>query len=216
MSRRNIVMWSVVGAVVLAGVGVTLGLTSGSGGNAHPKAPGPVVYSGTGDRTFAIRKPNGDPEEPVILTASGAGRFAVTLISATDKPINTPISARNGYQGSVLVDPEETEGSLTRKLAVVATGTWRLTLSPLSAVHRFSTQASGSGDQVLYFTGPAADVDVRHVSGHAPFIVTTLFADEPEPLVQAIGSYAHRVRLDGAGLVTVETRGAWSIRVSGS
>lgn len=197
-------------------VGILAFASSGHDRRPAHNAVRTVTYAGFGDRTFAIHKPSGDPDESVILYARCAdapGRrgapCSVTLVSGTGQRIDTPVRGSAGYEGSVLIDPDE--GSQTKRLTVTAPAHWQVELRPVSRARAFTSVARGNGDEVLRYDGRASHAFVGHAAVNAPFIIETIVADEPEALLQVTGAFSGRITLPGPGLLMVTTRGPWSI-----
>jgi hypothetical protein len=224
-------------ALAVAAVGIAVGViaTSGGGGSpagtppASPAPPGAqprattaeaVIYRGTGDETLDVHKPGGDPGAAAILFAQSLTRgasFALTLLGAHGERIDAPIETTGPFTGSVVIDFEsQSEGSVTRQVAVSATGPWRVEVRSLSSARRFATRISGSGDEVLAYTGGEGVATIRHAAVPGLFAVDVYTdPDDAYAVVTTTGRFAGRRAIPaGTELVTVRATGPWSISIA--
>lgn len=191
-----------------------LGGTAAIADTALRKECGANRYSGSGDDVIPITKPGG-ADRPAIVSAThdGSSNFIVwgldRNLSQTDLLVNTI----GDYRGNVLLD--ESFGTITpsRHLSIQADGRWTVSVRSVSSARALGSSTSGSGDDVLSWTGSARTARFTH-DGSGNFIVWALQRDGTmiDLLVNEIGSYDGTVAIpSGTRLLTVEADGGWTI-----
>jgi hypothetical protein len=172
-------------------------------------APKPVTYTGHGDRVLKIRKPErGHAALATITNRGGSSNFVVQDATEEQLLVNTI----GQYLGTVLLDKED--GQNTTKLKVQSDGSWRITLSPISAAKQFTTKANGRRDAVVAYMGGTGTITMTH-SGTENFVVTAYGRDAGETLlVNEIGRYNGQNTIEaGPLLLELNADGAWTVSV---
>lgn len=174
-------------------------------------APKPRTYRGTGDRILKVRKPEDGPVA-VVATHTGSSNFQIEAIGAEGPDAAQLLVNEIGrYTGTTLMDVED--GQDTTRIKVTADGSWRLKLTPLAALPKFTAKKAGSGDAVLVYQGTDGTASFRH-TGQSNFIVSVYTGDGGDQLVNEIGRYAGEDFMpEGPAVVEITADGRWSIRV---
>jgi len=153
-----------------------------------PKAIKPTRYHGSGSRIVRIRKPNGEPDEPVTVTLThhGQSNFAVWTLNKKLKQTDLLVNTIGDYKGTVPVDFED--GSQTPRIQVQADGPWTMTIRPVTSARHFSRRIKGKGDDVVIYTGGPKVANISH-TGSSNFAVWFYGEDGRDLLVNEIGNY---------------------------
>jgi len=182
------------------------------GGRTLGPVPKPVTYRGTGSKTIRIRKPEAGA---VILDITGRpagnGFFAVYAIGDNGARIPVVSGFEPAYKGSWLLDAVFTT---TTALEIDASGPWSVTLRSTRSATEMGRVASGSGDTVFLYTGPAGVATLRGGTANKVFRVQTLERGFPRLVLTHLGTYSGTKPWPaGPVLVEVHTTGRWSITV---
>lgn len=171
-----------------------------------PPPPPPVepfTASGSGDDVVEVDA-QGCPCV-VALTHQGEANF---IVSADNQPMGL-VNEIGNYTGKRLLAAEN--GPVV--VEIQADGPWTLESSPAlgGGATPFDASASGSGDDVLFYTGDGGVAQLEH-GGEGNFIVQT--TEDAMGVVNEIGTYSgRRPWSDGPMLVDVTADGPWSITV---
>jgi hypothetical protein len=172
--------------------------------------PQPVVVEGDGTATVALQKPVPGPAIATI-TASGTGPLKITGVDAQGQPVAVLVDvATLPYSGTVPIDFGP--GQSTASLQVTTSGHWRIEIAEAARARQFDGQATGTGDDVLSYTGQAAQEPVRF-DGPGHFVLAWYPAGggAAQVLADRTGAFTGTVQLPGPGLVVVKADGSWSI-----
>jgi hypothetical protein len=162
------------------------------------------AVSGKGDSV--VQLPAG--VEVALLTADyqGSGNFALWTMDASNGQKELLVNTIGQYNGTTLYS----EGSPT-KLKVTASGRWSIQVKPVSVAAPMGNAAQGTGDAVLLYDGPAANLAINH-TGKSNFVVKTISTSGNDLLVNDIGNYSGVVPgSEGPLVITINADGAWSI-----
>jgi hypothetical protein len=171
-------------------------------------APPPAVYEGTGTQVVEIALPDADQAAIATITHTGGGNFAVWELDANLNQVELLVNQIGNYAGTVAVNL--TEGVTTSSLEVTADGTWRIEIKRLLNARQFDAQITGTGDDVVAYSGEAQVVALSH-QGDANFAVW-FYGDQSDLLANEIGPYNATVPLSaGPALLVITANGAWSI-----
>lgn len=174
-------------------------------------APGarlPVLeFNGTGDSTVAL-----DPPGPRVarIEHRGSGPFSVTGLDANGAEVETLVEAEGPYTGSVAVDFRDEQDS--RSLAIEADGEWSIRMVPVESLEPLPGGFTGSGDNVVLYTGGVGPVRLTH-SGSGAFKVNyfEIRTRDIETIVDETGPFEGTAELRGPAFVWVKADGDWSI-----
>ncbi len=182
-----------------------------------PPTPAPLAtpkrYQGTGDDVIKIVKP-GSPSAPVIAYVRGnteSHHFAVWGIDEYGDRTDLLVNAIEPYEGIVALD--FSDGQVTARLGVTATGNWYIELRPLGSARTAQAPgvAWGKGDEVFLVTGRTDTVYVTGNSTARHFAVWA-YGDTKDLLVNTTEPYAGRTLLPrGTFLIEVTAVGEWAI-----
>ncbi len=172
-----------------------------------PPAPPPTVYEGSGDSVLEI---NNEEAVVVTLTHSGGSNFAVWALDSGLNQQDLLVNEVGPYEGTV---PLDFRGSATKALEISADGAWKAIVIPLPALPEQSGAMSGTGDEVLYYTGSTSVSQVSH-DGSSNFAVHTYGVDSGavDLVINEIGPYSGSVVIEGPSLIEVSADGSWSIQ----
>lgn len=166
-----------------------------------------LEFNGSGDSNLSI-----DPPGPRVATMqySGSGPFEVTGLDANGNEVATFVSADGPYNGSVAVDFPDDQDS--RSLRVTAEGPWTIRMVPVESLTPMPGVLTGSGDDVLLYTGGVGPVTVSH-SGAGPIEVNyfEITTRKISTIVEETGAIERSVELRGPAFVWVEADGDWSM-----
>jgi hypothetical protein len=102
----------------------------------------------------------------------------------------------------------------TAALDIQAPGPWTVELNALSAIPRFTTDYSGTGDDVVVYTGDRGNATFVR-KGTGPVVVTvypSLNGGLPDTLVNGKDDVQTAVLIPSSGVVQVQTEGPWSFQ----
>lgn len=162
--------------------------------------------TGTGDAV--VRLPEGALYAVVTATHSGSSNFSIQSLDADNGLSELLVNEIGSYSGvSALGFSSFGEGA--DKLQITASGEWTVLIAPvLSALE---LPASGSGDGVFFYDGPAPIWQITH-SGSSNFSVVQ---ESPSSLfgllVNEIGTYDGSVTgVAGPSIVVISADGDWT------
>jgi hypothetical protein len=176
--------------------------------------PQPAVYDGSGDDVVQITKPT--QAAVLYATYSGDANFIVTGLDANQQRVDGLINVIGAYTGTVPLDFKD--GQNTTFLQVQSSGPWHFEVRPLRSIASFSGTGSGSGDDVVNYTGQTGIATINY-TGDANFIVReySTATGQINLLVNTIGAYSGRVPItggSGVNIIEVKSSGTWTITVS--
>ncbi|MPZ54318.1 MAG: hypothetical protein GEU79_16590 [Acidimicrobiia bacterium] len=97
-----------------------------------------------------------DPaEEPDELETN----IIVRSREADDSQVDLLVNEIGDYEGRRVINLNPERGRPVRSFSIDAGGPWTITLRPVSAAERFSTSISGSGDDIVVYTGSHTTLD---------------------------------------------------------
>ena len=97
-------------------------------------------------------------------------------------------------------------------MEITAGGAWRVEINSLLAARRFDADVTGTGDDVVVYSGTEARVAAVAHQGDANFALWFYGDDGGDLLANEIGVYTATVPLSaGPALVVVTANGPWSI-----
>ena len=168
----------------------------------------PVLeFNGTGSSVVAI-----DPAGPRVAKVeyTGSGPFSVTGKDANDSDVETYVSSDGPYSGSVAVDFHDEQDS--RSLAIEGDGPWTITMVPVESLDAIPGAFTGSGDNVVLYSGEVGPVNITH-SGTSTFKVNTfeIKTRDIATIVDETGPFDGSVELRGPAFVWIEADGDWSV-----
>ena len=175
-----------------------------------PSVP-PKSYQGSGNQKLAIEAPV--PNTPFVakLTNAVAGPFIVDALDAGGQPISNLVDTVGTYTGSVPVDANPSMAK-TAALDIQAPGAWTVELVALSSLPQFTTDYSGTGDDVVVYTADRGNATFTR-NGDGAVVVTiypSLNGGLPDTLINDKGNVKTVVLLPSSGVVQVQTDGPWS------
>lgn len=171
-----------------------------------------VTVQGTGDDLVDI--PEGVSTALVSASYSGSGHFAVSVLDEANSATGDLLVNTIGtYSGDTAMGMHSWMG-VGVTLEVSASGPWEITIAPMSSAAEFP--ASGAGDGVYLYDGPAARLTVDYGgSGHFAVVEETSDAWSIGLLVNDIGPYQGTVPLSaGPSVVMITAEGAWELSLS--
>jgi putative cell wall-binding protein len=176
--------------------------------------PDPFTFTGQGDDVVDVRKPEPNAPAVVEVQIDSTSNAAVWSLDADLERTDLLVNEIGDYRGTVLLDVFTLEPA--RYLDVTATGSWSIRVRSLDAALDFDRGASGSGDSVLQYVGPARTMRLTH-DGDSNFAIwhhrdlTSEFPDS-ELVVNEIGGYDGRQAFPaGPAIIEVQADGDWAI-----
>lgn len=170
----------------------------------------PVTQSGAGDALVTL--PAGAKAGIVTATYQGGDNFSISVLDATNQSTGQLlVNTIGNYSGTTAYGFNALSKGVT--LQVSGAGNWTLTISPVSAAPTLA--ASGSGDGVFLYAGPAARLTATH-DGAENFSVLeeTGNAFHYGLLINEIGAYSGTVPLSaGPSVISVTADGNWTMTV---
>jgi hypothetical protein len=171
--------------------------------------PRPVVYEGAGSRVIRVAVPNYEEASIATLNHAGAGSFAVWELDDDLARVNLLVDRRGNYAGTVLI--EKAGGEFAMPLEIRADGRWRVEVKPLDATPEFDVQITGTGDDVVSYTGDGRAMALSH-QGDGNFVVRFYGGEGDRVLANEVGRYNATARMTvGPALVVITANGPWSI-----
>ncbi|MBX3310040.1 MAG: DUF4190 domain-containing protein [Cryobacterium sp.] len=174
--------------------------------------PADKVYSGSGDSVLPIELPDGlDSAAVATISYSGERNFAVWSLDSNMEEDDLLVNEIGAYSGTVVFN---LSGAGITSLEITASGPWSVTVRSILSLREFvAGSASGHGDDVLIYRGPAGVATLTH-NGSRNFAVWK-YGDRSDLVVNDIGAYSGSVRWTaGPSLVAVTADGDWSIAVA--
>ncbi|TQJ58058.1 hypothetical protein FBY30_0268 [Arthrobacter sp. SLBN-83] len=170
-------------------------------------AAAPKEYSGVGDDVLNITKHSTGPEV-AFIQHTGRSNFAVHTLDAKLESTDLLVNEIGNYSGTVLFDGSSRNGETTA-FKITADGAWTVKLVSLKSVRKLdgTTPMTGTGDDVLVYTGPAKAAVFTH-DGSSNIAVHS-YGSRADLLVNEIGPYSGTV-VWAPGVYTITADGNWS------
>jgi hypothetical protein len=172
--------------------------------------PASVTYTGKGDSVVKIAIPDGAGQiGAATITYRGSDNFTVWSLDSNLAQQDLMVNTIGSYSGTVLFNNQL--GADASSLQVTASGPWSITLKSIRALDRITgASASGTGDNVLIYTGRAAPATITS-TGRDNFVVWE-YGDDSNLLVNEIGAYNGTVPFAaGPALIAINATGRWTI-----
>ncbi|MEX0171535.1 TerD family protein [Streptomyces sp. LMG1-1-1.1] len=150
----------------------------------------PLVFSGKGEKTVTVDLPFPQDSAPVILEAR-VTQYHFLSVQIVGRSTDVFCTDLPDYYGRALLTPPRKGGPL--KLKVRQSGTWQLTLLPLTAARPIGPGTiEGSGREVFVHTGTAADLKVRAKDPHSGWFQLNQYqGDTPDDLRRPAEQLVH-------------------------
>lgn len=177
---------------------------------AVPASAKTLTYKGSGDKIVKIAKPSGKQGEAVAvsITNSGGSNFVVWALSKKLEQTELLVNTIGKYKGTVPLDFQGQ--TVTYRLEIQSSASWKVTIKPLSAVRHFSGKIAGHGDDVVLYTGGSRVANIRH-KGKSNFAIWAYNKYGADLLVNEIGNYKGQKVLEDDAYLTITADGTWSI-----
>jgi hypothetical protein len=172
-----------------------------------------VPVSQTTKGTAIIHLPKGIKAALVIASYTGVGKFTITELGAGNVvTTRVPVNATGSYSGTVALGLTSVKVPTT-EIRVSATGTWRVTLEPISSAPIIALPVSGKGDFVYLYSGKAA-IWIVSSPGHTTFALNQFSSGSyPNLAVDENGNWTGQIALEpGPSVVEIHSTGTWKIR----
>ena len=169
----------------------------------------PVTVSGSSDGVITL--PSAATTGIITARYVGSSNFIISALDASNQPTtDLPVDTIGNYSG-VTGYGFNNLGNPAAELQITATGSWSVTVSPVSSATA-SRPASGSGDMVFLYNGPATNWSLTN-TGSENFIVSQYSSSIfPNLAVDEIGHYSGEVPMDaGPSVVLIQSDGNWTI-----
>lgn len=180
-----------------------------------PPTPLPTLtWSGRGDAVEKLPAQFSGPELATI-TYSGGDNFIVNGLDASNQDAEGIVNTIGAYQG---VDPVGFDSAGDVSIQIQASGPWTIVLHDPSTARAFNGTVSGSGDDLLLYTGPTGVAAITNAGGDN-FIVNSYGTDGSlsNGMVNVIGAYNGSVPIDSGPIyIAVQSTSKWTIAASAS
>lgn len=167
-----------------------------------------ITETGTGDNLITL--PEGAKAGIVTATHDGGSNFVVNALDASNAATGDLLVNTIGAYNGISVYGFNSFGDATT-LEVNADGNWTITIAPISTAP--ALVASGTGDGVYLFDGPAGKITATH-DGSSNFVVLEETGETFSMglLVNEIGTYSGTVPLSaGPSVISVQADGNWTL-----
>jgi hypothetical protein len=167
-----------------------------------------ISQSGAGDNLITL--PEGVTAGIVTATHDGGSNFVINALDADNGVTGDLLVNTIGAYSGTTVYGFNSFGDAT-SLEIKADGNWTIVIAPVSAAPALA--ASGAGDAVYLFDGPAGKLTATH-DGSANFIVQeeTDKAFSIGLLINTIGAYTGTVPLSsGPSVISIRADGGWTM-----
>ncbi|MQY04994.1 hypothetical protein [Actinomadura macrotermitis] len=162
--------------------------------------PGPPLHVLNGAGNAVVPLPEGLPDH-VLMTAGDHGAIRVELLR----------HRKGEAEETVFTGGRKVVGLWeVRHLRIEAEGAWAISLHDAGGVPRFTSQAEGEGDDVLFYRGPKG---IAFIEAEPGFEVVGLARDLGW-LEQIASSHHGCVALGGPALMSIQAKGKWRIVVT--
>lgn len=170
-----------------------------------------TAFTKTGQGATVIKLPSGAKAGIVTATHKGSSNFQISGMGADNQSTGDGlVNAIGNYSGTTAFGISGL-GTAPVKFEVVADGRWTIKIAPISSAPLFPASATGHGDKVFKFEGPAADYAITH-RGSANFMVSQHGGDLSSG-VNEIGNYSGTVPfVAGPTVLTIEADGTWTFK----
>ena len=160
-----------------------------------------------------IKKPE---EGTVLITTKIKGpsdNNTVYSLDADNQEGNLLVNTIGSYTGTNLLDDD---GSETTRLKVDVSGSWTITLAPLSSAKELTTSYKGKMDMVLLVRSEDAKILMFNSTGGDSNVTAYWYtADDSDLLVNDIGRFkAEAPMTPGPGVLQVSSDGTWTAALS--
>lgn len=171
-----------------------------------------AAVSQTAKGTATIQLPKGIRAVLVVAKYTGVGKFTITELGKADAATKrTPVNVTGAYAGTIAVGLTSAKVPTTQ-IKVAGSGTWTVTLQPISAAPIIARPATGKGDFVYLYSGKAAIWTVSS-PGHTTFVLNQISSGSyPNLAVDESGSWAGQIALEpGPSVIEIHSSGPWTI-----
>lgn len=173
----------------------------------------PITYKGSGNKVLKIKKPESGP---VIMTTTIKGPSDNNTIYSLDADLQENdllVNTIGSYRGTAILDKN---GEDTTRLKISVSGTWVITIKPLSDARVITTAAKGSKDDVLFYgSDQPAIMTFTSTSGDSNVTAYWYTANDTDLLVNEIGRFKAEAPMSaGPGVIEVSSDGAWTITIA--
>jgi hypothetical protein len=174
--------------------------------------PGSIVYTGSGDKRFAITLPDGPGVLAVAdMTHTGAGGFWVTAYNGDDVTIGGLVSSQGPYDGTVMLNSLFDED--TASIEVLADGAWSVTVRSIDTVETLEAPYLGDHDTVFKYEGPGGTASTTH-GGESNFIIWSFGEPRKQLVENEIGVFSGTADFQpGPTYVAVVADGPWTLEI---
>lgn len=177
-------------------------------------APQPVELTGTGDQIVDLSLPFDVGVVHAVYT--GGGNFAITSYDVNNEMVDLLVNVIGAYDGHVALN--FMDGEDAKRLEIMASGPWTLTIYPIAEEYMHQCQVpgpcTGSGDDVILFVGGKPDTAVFKHSGSSNFAVLSYGSGYPDLLINEIGAYEGTVMFsNGSVIMEIQADGAWEAQI---
>ncbi|MFC9588787.1 TerD family protein [Streptomyces sp. NPDC056944] len=182
----------------------------------------PLVFSGKGAKTVTVDLPFPQDSAPVILEARVGPQYRFLSVQIVGRSTDVFCNDLPDHYGRALLNPPRKGGPI--KLMVRQSGTWELTLLPLTAALPIGPGTiQGSGREIFVHTGTAADLKVRAKDPHSGWFQLNQYqGDTPDDLRRPAEQLVHawngrrvkeKVRIPGGPLLLAidKSRHHWEL-----
>jgi hypothetical protein len=168
----------------------------------------PLTQTGTGDGLMTL--PAGAKAGVVNASYQGGDNFSISVLDASNQSTGQLlVNTIGSYTGTTAYGFNALSTGVT--LQVSGSGSWTVTISPVSAAP--GLPASGTGDGVFLYSGGAARMSATH-DGSANFAVLEETGDPFHfgLLINEIGAYSGTVPLSaGPSVISITADGNWTM-----
>lgn len=178
--------------------------------DALPESAGPFldgyVIRGSGEDVVPIGSVDGDTALGIAtVTVTGGSSFEIYGRDADGEDVEWVTDGRGDYTGDVVFNT--LPGDAITAFHVTSDADWTIELHSTSSVPSVPSELAGTGDDVLYYDGPATSAALRCTSGAAISVWSqyegTLVEGEPCPYTGSIDLPT------GGGLLQILATGDW-------
>ena len=169
-----------------------------------------ISQGGTG--TAVIQLPKGITSAIVRSDYSGGGRFTIAELGKGNVPTKRLlVSSTTDYLGSAALGLAQVKVPTTA-IRVSGSGTWRVTIAPISSAPIIAVPTKGKGDRVYLYSGSSVTWTVSS-PGATTFMLNQFSSSSyPNLAVDESGAWAGPVALQpGPSVVEIQSNGAWTI-----
>lgn len=170
------------------------------------KAVSPVTVSGTGDDVVEI------PSELSVCLVkaenNGDSNFVIKSLDANNKSIDLLVNTIGSYSGTTTTGMRR---GTAKYLEVNSSGSWTITMSPVSQAPSVVNGAQNTGDGVVKISAGTGGKLSFSNDGSSNFVVRGISSSGSDLLVNEIGAYSGVVPNKNYSLLVVESDGSWTV-----